>query len=687
MKKLICVFLILCFLPVWGCGILADPSDTAEEFLELISLQKFDEAYDLTWIYSPIRYTKDEFVEKYKNIYSGLQIKSVEITDKSLHTVDSDLIYTYTAKYNTAYGEIRDDFEMSLKPTEEGYAVDYSPSLIFPEMDFGDTVKVTTQNAKRGEILTSDAYVLAQNSYAYTVYIKFDEVQDINKTALDLAVIVNVSASDILDKYDSAKEKEADFTVVKTYLDLDKETIDKIEQIEAVHVDNSNMTPIRNYPDKKMAAHITGYATQITKEDLENLQEDSEIPLFFGRNGLEQSLNDELTEKSGTLAGIFDENNNLIRTLYEQPKKDGQTLVLNINNDLQERAYLSMVQYLKEGQSGAVVVLNGDTGAVLSLVSYPSFDPNSFTLGISEDEWKNLISKESLNPMYSRFSQGLYPPGSTLKPFTIVPALDSGVITTITVFPSSERIIDNKWRPSFEKNWYFPAITRKNEPDGTANLRNCMTVSDNIFFAYAMLLLGEQPLLDYLEKISFDEPVPFELPLSKPNIINDEANMTRKMLADMGYGQGELLVTPVQLAAMFTAFMNEGDILTPRLVSEAFVRNGNEVLSNTYSREVAVPDAISSSALNIILPDLINVMQEGTGKSIKVPGKTLAGKTGTAEVGGDKIREVGWIVCFETEGEDRRLVLVMVDGPAQMGSTKFDVARELMSYKNSSADQ
>ncbi len=681
MKKI----LLLLFIGVaifCGCGIFVDPAATAKDFLHAIASRNFAKAYDLTWYYSPQRYSKEEFVAKYTSIFSGLQVSDITYSNEQLNDDGTQLTYTYDAVYHTKYGEFEGQYTMMLAITEEGYAVDYAPNLILPEMEFGDTIRVSTQNANRGEIFTQDHYVLAKNTYAYTVFLQVAEVENIDETSLGLSAYVDISAMDIVERYDYAKKNGYEVAIVKSFQQLDSALMEKITAIQGVAVDAQGMTPLRYYEENSAAAHLTGYATAAQKEDLEKLSmREGKPPAFVGRTGLEGEFNEELSEQRGILVALVDESGSVKRTLYEEQPKHGADVWLNIDGDLQERAYLALAQYVDETQGGCAVVLNADTGAVLCAASYPSFDPNKFTLGVAKDYWDSLMENK-LTPLYSRFSQGRYPPGSTFKPFTIVPALDSGVITTNSVFPATERVVDRRWTPSFERNWYFPPITRKDPLTLEPTLENCMIVSDNIFFAYAMLKLGEDKLMDYLHKIGMDKPLDFALPLGKPNILNAEENLTRKMLADMGYGQGELLITPVQLAAMFTAFVNDGDILTPQLVNKISIsRDGKEEILQEFGREVAVADVISASARKTLLPILKKVMEPGgTGSPSRVSGKTLAGKTGTAQLGGEQ--EIGWIVTFETEGQDRRLVLVMVDGPARLGATKFAIAKELMSYQN-----
>jgi hypothetical protein len=159
-------------------------------------------------------------------------------------------------------------------------------------------------------------------------------------------------------------------------------------------------------------------------------------------------------------------------------------------------------------------------------------------LGLSKDYSNYLNNKDSHQPLFSRATQGQYPPGSVIKPFAATAALESGAITTDTVFDG--QIAENKWLPD-EEGWIWPAITRVSDSGTPLKLENAIVNSDNIFFAYIALKMGEETYLNYLERIGFKTSVPFDLPVRSANLINSTTKMDRGWLAVMGYGQGELL--------------------------------------------------------------------------------------------------------------------------------------------------
>ena len=236
--------------------------------------------------------------------------------------------------------------------------------------------------------------------------------------------------------------------------------------------------------------------------------------------------------------------------------------------------------------------------------------------------------------------------------------------------------MNNQW--TIEDGW---KITRIEDSGTPLKLYNAMINSDNIYFAYVALQLGDDTFLNYLERIGLEEAVPFDLPVKEANTVNATSSMSKYLLADMGYGQGELLVTPVQLAAMYTAFANgTGDMMEPILVESICQTDGLDY--NTVSKQdpaVWIEDAVPSESMRILSPILEAVIESGTGRGARVSGVSIAGKTGTAEIGDDKSREISWFAGYWLDGSYDRLVVVMVDVAAEAGQVKFSIAKELLS--------
>jgi penicillin-binding protein len=325
------------------------------------------------------------------------------------------------------------------------------------------------------------------------------------------------------------------------------------------------------------------------------------------------------------------------------------------------------------------------TGAVEAMCSYPAYDLNQFVRGIGEEDYQKLLEQKN-KPLFNRLTQGLYPPGSVFKPFTAAAALQAGAVTKDYEF--AEAIEDDRWIPTKYGHWQWSAIKRTEIKYRAAplNLHNAVLHSDNIYFANAALLTGTDDFTKYVENIGLGEAIPFELSVSKSQLLNKDSDMNLMLLADSGYGQGEVLITPLQMASSFCAFANGGDIPLPHIVKGIYRTDGTEYVPE-YETEPGmwkegVIDGKTIDILEPMLKDVVDSQYNGTGSKLRVRDCVIAGKTGTAEIGNDKNREIAWFAGYRTgvDKDDARLVLVMLEVPArdEYSNLKFDIARQLL---------
>ena len=300
-----------------------------------------------------------------------------------------------------------------------------------------------------------------------------------------------------------------------------------------------------------------------------------------------------------------------------------------------------------EKDKGSAVAMNPNTGEVLALVSTPAYNPNDFILGMSNDKW-NSLNNDSNKPLYNRF-QGTAAPGSSFKPITAAIGVD-----TKKLDPNADKKISGlSWKK--DSSWGNYSVTRVSEYGGNSNLLNALVYSDNIYFAQVALDIGKDTFKDKLNSFGFSEKVPFEFPLYNSQFSSDKSFKTEVQLADSGYGQGEVLMNPVHLAALYTMFQNEGNILNPYLIYK-----------QTPESKVWKSNAVSKESANIVLQDLIQVVENpnGTGHAAFTSGLTIAGKTGTAEIKASQDdttgTELGWFVGMTTNKAPNNLLVVMM---------------------------
>ncbi|MBQ9942095.1 MAG: hypothetical protein IJP03_03705, partial [Christensenellaceae bacterium] len=397
---------------------------------------------------------------------------------------------------------------------------------------------------------------------------------------------------------------------------------------------------------------------------------------IVGKDGLERSYDLTLQGKDGCRLQLSTADGQYKATVAQVDPVDGQDLILSISADMQQRAYYLMASEVESSQTGVSIVMDGQTGFVEAMVSWPGYDPNAFTGGISATEYEELTREDGQLPLFSRATMGLYPPGSLFKPFTIVPALEEGVISKNTVFPYE--VHGNQWQPD-DDAWVWPPITRNEKPDGPLDLDTALRFSDNIYFGWVAMRLGEEKFMDYMEKIGIGERMPFDISTAKSNLINDGTEINRKLLTDMSFGQGEVLVTPIQIASYYTAFQNEGDVMQPQMVKEIRANvDGDYTAVETREPTVYKEDIMEPYTLTTVVRSLKNVVLSGTAQSLEMDERTLAAKTGTALKGAEKDQKIAWIVGWWEDHEDCRLALVMIDGPRGVTDHRHRIARALL---------
>ena len=450
----------------------------------------------------------------------------------------------------------------------------------------------------------------------------------------------------INNKLSASWVKDDTFVPIKTVSMDDIELKQKLLTISGVKI---NTQDARKYPLGEAAAHITGYMQTITKEELDKNVGYSSSSLI-GKAGIEKKYEERLKGKDGLEIYIVDSSGNKKETIIKQDKKDGEDVKLTIDSKLQSSLY----QELKK-DAGLFVVMNYETGEILAAVSTPSYDVNKMTLGMSNTEWNEIQNNEN-TPMISRFQKS-YCPGSTFKAITGGIGLTTSSLSVDDTFNYSGL----SWQK--DKSWGTYSVTTLTAYSGKKNLKNALIHSDNIYFAQAVLQIGKSNFINGLKKLKFNENIDFELNLSKSQYSNSDTISSEGALADSGFGQGEILVNPIHMASIYSAFANKGNMVKPYL----------EYKENKQV-EYLVQNAFSEEAAEQIKEDLIQVVEnpEGTAKDMKISGITIAGKTGTAELKASRDstgNTLGWFDCFTLSYNTPYLFVGMVEKANENGGS------------------
>ena len=738
-------------------------SDVCLAFIEYIAEGSYGAAYDLlsdsvknttgnnTNAGDPMISAK-EFAEKYQQIFEAVGLFEISYIVRTVSDASITSSVDFQMTYSTSLGEMTNDYTINALYENGRWGIQWTPALIFPTMEWGDKLLVGVNYPKRGEIFDCNGELLVKNLSPVTVFcvpnqISKEEKDEVLKQILSIPILKpSGTPQDEYEKivHDAIYSTNSSAVIAKLYPDQVDETLEeRLLSIKGIGIDRNGAmtsTRFRAYPFGRSASHLLGFASvmwEATWKEIEKrrkgetvtepsgLISDDDVWVYekdswMGYVGLEQEYEDLLRGEKGGYAYIQGIDGTNRQTLYNNPAKDGQDLHLTLDIKMQQRVeeVVKTVVYT-DNITGTVIVMNPKSGAIEALYSFPDYDAEAFSRGAVGTEAFEAMQKDPQTPMLNRAIQGLYAPGSTFKPFTGAGSLEAGVVTPETTFPEEEmkNIHNARYKTSsgykdvWEVNKGTYAYTGIDEITRTGNsnrhtpmnMESSIIDSDNIFFSWCALKLGWDRFKEYLTHIGMGENVPFDLPTQKSQIKNEESIETYSLLAMSGYGQGELLVTPLQMASYIAAFRNEGKAPVPYVVDSIWQAEGQNYTEMYRHTKNEVWKTICSKAnAETIANMMIGVCRSpqehgGTARNLGVRSFVIAGKTGTAEVGNKKDKnsqskkEIAWFIGFRqankdgsaVKPEDERLVLVMLeldmeDLPEEYALMKFVIARVLL---------
>lgn len=661
MKKiivLIIVIIVLASLAVVGVNFYnnaqsGDPNIVLKEYFSLIQNGEYEKMYDLITLDSQNTISKDDFVSRNKNIYNGIDMSNIEIEISQTEKIDnSNSKIIYKTIMDTSAGKIEFSNTSNLIKNEaKEYKIEWASKMIFPELANDYKVRINKDEAIRGSILDRNGNFLATQGNVSNIGVvpgKLGENKEENISKISELLQISVES---INKSLSAKwVKDDSFVPLKKVAVTETELKQKLLEVPGVKI---STTTDRVYPYSFATSHLTGYIQSITAEELEKkIGKGYSNTSVIGKAGLEKQYEERLKGSNGIEIYIADSNGNKIKTIAKTEKEDGENIKLTIDINIQNKLY----EQLKEDK-GFFVVMEPKTGELLALVSTPSYDANEFVLGLTTDEW-NALSQNENKPMYNRYIQ-TWCPGSTFKPVTGAIGLTSGKLS------QDDEISYNGLAWKKDASWGNYEITTLTPYDSPKNLRNALIYSDNIYFAQTALKIGADTLMQGLDKLKFNESIDV-LNASKSKYSNSGKIEKETLLADSGYGQGQILVNPIHMASIYSAFVNSGNMIKPYI----------EYTESTET-EYLVENAFSEEAANIIKDDLIQVIESpnGTAHDMKIKGVTLAGKTGTAELKqakGEDGETLGWFNCVTTDESGKQLLVVsMVENAKSNGGSHY----------------
>lgn len=632
----------------WNEAKMQERKETAaKEWITAIKEQSFEKIPELVTADSLEKagYTKESIVEKYKAIFGGIGVSNMEIDYK----IDEENTLEYVATFDTVLGTISEiHYKTKLVESEDAYKVNWTAELIFPGMLPDDKIRYTVDEAKRGEIVDRRGSALALNTTTYQAGVVPKDLGDgevkISKIA-NIAEKLGITVEFIEEQLGQSWVQDDYFVPLKT-LPYGANT-PKIEGVQYQQVGT------RAYPLREAAAHLIGYVGEVTAEDIEKdptLQAGDVI----GRTGLELAYENELRGHNGGEIYIETANGEKRATIQKIEKQDGQKIQVTIDANLQQTVFDAL-----ENAAGSTVVMEPKTGNLLALVSKPSYNPNQFVVGISQDQYDAYNNNED-KPFISRLTTR-YAPGSTFKPITASIGLESGVTTV----EETHQISGLQWQK--DESWGNYKISRVSVTN-SVNLRTALVKSDNIYFAQEALEMGEETFRKGLNKLTFGESYGLPLTMEPAQISNEEKFGSEILLADTAYGQGQLLMSPIQMAVNYSVFANDGVLTYPNLIVDS---------------EVKTKEVFEKETIDTIKPMLVEVVTapEGTAHALKGLGD-IAAKTGTAELKkaqGERGVENSLISVFDAN-DASYLAVSIVEDHQKVGKTATELIKPVIQY-------
>ena len=637
----ICVLLIVSVFFMFHQG--KSNEQVVTEYFELLKKKDYKQMYQMLnpkTVYTP---TQKYFVEKYKEFYEEIDAKNIQI--KILD--EQDNVIEYLIYIDTLAGRITYRNKVGVKNEQ----IQFNKELIMDGYTEGCKIKITTYNPeKRGRILDRNGKVLAEDGKGYSIGLVKGKLNGENDYG-QIEQYLETDVETIQKKMSASWINDDSFVPIKTVSEATKNDLIN-KNILGINGVKISTVSIRTYPYDKAASHIVGYVQNVNAEDLKkHKNEGYNLTSVIGRSGIEAAYEQQLRGITSGKIDLVDKNDKVIKELcHKEVKMSPQDITLTIDIDLQQSLYNEY-----QNDKSASVALNPKTGEVLALVSTPSYSNNDFVLGLSIDKW-NELNNDVNQPLLNRYKQ-TYTPGSTMKPITAAIGLE-----TKSIDLDKDLGAEDKWQK--DSSWGNYYVTTLHAPTPN-NLKNALTYSDNVYFARSALNIGKENLFKYYKNLRIGEKIPFELSLNRSQYINKKQKVNDQLIADSGYGQGQILMNPVQLASIYSSFINNGSIYRPHIVKKG--------------EQMWIQRVFSDQTVKTIKEDLINVIadENGTGHSIYHENIQLAGKTGTAEIKQSQSdttgSELGWFTVMTTDSKRPILMTTVVEDVKGRGGSGYVV--------------
>ena len=551
----------------------------------------------------------------------------------------------------------------------------------------------------RGEIVDINGVPLAKNYPVFSLEVIPSRIEGKMEDVIEaLKKYVDITPTD-LKRFKKYRESYRKFENIPLKLRLTDEEAARLSvhlrEFKGVEV---NSRTFREYPYGKLTSHFLGYIGRISDKDKEMLEEEGLTALYrgsthIGKSGLEKYYEHQLHGVPGYQEVEKDAYGNIVRVLRNVPSKMGQTLRLGMDIRMQQEA-----DRILGDRRGALVAINPQDGTVLAFVSKPSFDPNLFIDGIDNDTWK-MLNDDWKKPLVNRVTQGLYPPGSTFKPFMGMALLESGKITQNTIIPAP-----GAWSIPGSRHIFRDSVRSGH---GSANLSKAIQVSSDTFFYRLGYEMGIDKASPYLAQFGFGQKTGIDLPSEYTGVLPSREWKAKRFakssdptakewrageMVSVSIGQGYNAYTPLQMAHATASLANNGVVHQPHLVKEVLDFGERKITRINPNPERQIP--FKADNFEYVKRAMEKVLKPG-GTAHRIGGGlayTMGGKTGTAQVvqikqGGrynaaalrEQHRDHAWFISFAPLEKPEIAIAVILENGG-WGAYAAPLAREMTDF-------
>ena len=551
----------------------------------------------------------------------------------------------------------------------------------------------------RGEIVDINGVPLAKNYPVFSLEVIPSRIEGKMEDVIEtLKKYVDITPTD-LKRFKKYRESYRKFENIPLKLRLTDEEAARLSvhlrEFKGIEV---NSRTFREYPYGKLTSHFLGYIGRISDKDKEMLEEEGLTALYrgsthIGKSGLEKYYEHQLHGVPGYQEVEKDAYGNIVRVLKNVPSKMGQTLRLGMDIRMQQEA-----DRILGDRRGALVAINPQDGTVLAFVSKPSFDPNLFIDGIDNDTWK-MLNDDWKKPLINRVTQGLYPPGSTFKPFMGMALLESGKITQNTIIPAP-----GAWSIPGSRHIFRDSVRSGH---GSANLSKAIQVSSDTFFYRLGYEMGIDKASPYLAQFGFGQKTGIDLPSEYVGVLPSREWKAKRFakssdptakewrageMVSVSIGQGYNAYTPLQMAHATASLANNGVVHQPHLVKEVLDFGARKITRINPNPERQIP--FKADNFEYVKRAMEKVLKPG-GTAHRIGGGlayTMGGKTGTAQVvqikqGGrynaaalrEQHRDHAWFISFAPLEKPEIAIAVILENGG-WGAYAAPLAREMTDF-------